>query len=167
MRAFFAKKDTITPTIIGICSLLIYLALALILMGPIPSSQDWLISCIGTLQASLASLTPSVTPQAHVGLALASSIVALFSLAMAITLYTLKIGHFPWRPFLTSLLRGVVGTLAMVVAVKLSTPLDTHPFIACVTGVGVGVLSYVLTLFILGSQEMRETVSLIRRKMTR
>lgn len=165
MRAFFAKKDTLTPTLIGICSLMVYLASALILMGPIPSSQDWLASRIGILQASLASLAPSITPLAHVGLALASSVGALFSLAMAITLYTCKIGHFPWSSFLASLLRCVAGTLAMIVAVKGLTPFDTHPFITCISGVGIGVLSYVIALACLRSREMRETLTVVRNKI--
>lgn len=167
MRAFIAKKDTVTPTVIGICSLTVYLVSALILMGPIPPSQDWLISRIGELQASLASLTPSITPRAHVGLALASSIGALFSLTMAITLYTWKIGHFPWSSFLTSLFRGVAGTLVMIVAVRIFIPFDAHPLTTCVYGVGVGVAAYAAALLALRSREMRETLAMARRKLTR
>lgn len=167
MRAFIAKKDTITPTLVGACSLSVYVVAALALMGPIPPSQDRLASIISAFQSTISSLLPSVTPQAHVGLALASSIGALFSLAMAITLYSLKIGSFPWAPFLGSLCRGLVGTAVMVAAVSVLTPFNAHPLVATVCGVAIGVGGYIAAMLALRSHEMRQTFELARRKLWR
>jgi putative peptidoglycan lipid II flippase len=165
MRAFIAKKDTVTPTLIGICSLITYLISALALMGPIVASSDSLTASIIAIQSLVVSFLPPIIPQAHVGLALASSIGALVSLALAITLYTVKIGSFPWRPFLGSLARSIVATLVMITAVRVFTPFNASPLVTCVVGVSLGVASYLVAIFALRSHELRDAMAVIRRKL--
>ena len=167
MRAFIAKKDTITPTCIGIGSLLVYLVSALLLMGPIPPSEDFIISAIANVQAILLSLIPNVEAQGHVGLACASSISALTSLTFAIGMYAMKLGSFPWASFSRSLLHAAVGTFGMILAVTTCTPFEATPFVACACGAAVGVVTYVVLGVVLRSHEMRDTIALLKRKMAR
>jgi putative peptidoglycan lipid II flippase len=167
MRAFIAKKDTVTPTIIGICTLTVYIVSALVLMGPIEPSEGRLISLITSGQRAVTSLLPPLTPQGHVGLALASSIGALFSLALAITVYTMKIGAFPWTSFVGALARSLAATVMMILIVQVLTPFDAPPFVACATGAVLGVVSYSVTIFALRSREMREALALVQRKLGR
>lgn len=167
MRAFIAKKDTITPTLIGIGSLVVYLVSALILMGPIPPSEDFAISAITQVQTMLLSLAPTIAAQGHVGLACASSIGALASLAFAIGMYTVKLGSFPWAQFSRSLVHAVLGTLGMIFAVTACTPFEAPPFVACATGAIIGVCTYIALGIALRSHEMRDTIALLKRKMKR
>jgi len=167
MRAFIAKKDTITPTLIGVCSLIVYLTSALILMGPVNAGAGAVASIISTIQNVLYTIIPTSTAQGHVGLALASSIGALFSLLFAITIYTVKLGNFPWRSFLRSLVTSVAASLIMIVAVRTFAPYDASPFITTSVGVVVGAAAYILSAILLRSREMSETVGLIRRKLLR
>jgi putative peptidoglycan lipid II flippase len=167
MRAFIAKKDTVTPTLIGICTLTVYIVSALVLMGPIQPSDDRIISAITSLQAAAISHLPPVIPQAHVGLALASSIGALFSLVLAISVYTLKIGTFPFRSFLAALARSLAATIVMILAVRVLTPFNAHPLVACAIGTVLGVVTYTVTVLGLRSREMRETIALVQRKLGR
>jgi putative peptidoglycan lipid II flippase len=163
MRAFIAKKDTSTPTVLGIASLVVYLISALILMGPIPDSEDLLTSSIVHIQSTLASLAPNVAAQGHVGLACASSIGAIASLCFAIGVYSVKVGTFPWQSFLRSFLHAIIGTLGMMVVVSTCVPFEAHPFVVCASGALVGVGAYVAIGVILRSQEMRDTVGLVKR----
>jgi putative peptidoglycan lipid II flippase len=167
MRAFIAKKDTITPTLIGLCSLVVYLTSALILMGPVNAQAGTVAALIARVQTVLFAFAPSIAAQGHVGLALASSIGALFSLFIAITIYTVKLGNFPWKSFLRSLITSAVSSLIMIGAVRLLTPYWASPLTTTITGVVVGAISYILAAMLLRSSEMSETVTLMRRKLAK
>jgi putative peptidoglycan lipid II flippase len=167
MRAFIAKKDTVTPTLIGIFSLVVYLASALILMGPVNSGTGTVTSIIAAIQNVLYTIVPAVAAQGHVGLALASSIGALFSLLFAITIYTIKLGNFPWTSFLRSLATSVVASLLMIEAVRMTAPYESSPLTTTTVGVVVGAVAYILAAVLLRSKEMFETLALVRRKLAR
>lgn len=166
MRAFIAKKDTVTPTLIGVCSLGVYLVSALSMMGPISSPSTTIGAIISATQSSLYSIVPTIAAQGHVGLALASSFSALFSLVLAITIYTVKVGNFPWKSFLRSLATSITATLVMLVAVSTATPFEAPPLVAALVGVVVGAASYAIALLVLRSREMSETVGVLRRKLS-
>ncbi len=166
MRAFIAKKDTLTPTLIGICTLVIYLVSALILMGPVNTGASAVASLVVSVQHVLYALLPSVAAQGHVGLALASSIGALFSLFLAISIYTVKIGNFPWRSFLRSLVTSVVASLSMICAVRTTVPFEASPFVTTLVGIVVGAATYSASALLLRSREMLDTVGLVRRKLS-
>jgi len=166
MRAFIAKKDTVTPTLIGVCSLGVYLVSALSMMGPISSPSTTIGAIISATQSSLYSIVPTIAAQGHVGLALASSFSALFSLVLAITIYTVKVGNFPWKSFLRSLATSITATLVMLVAVRTATPFEAPPLVAALVGVVVGAASYAIALLLLRSREMSETVGVLRRKLS-
>jgi hypothetical protein len=85
----------------------------------------------------------------------------------AIGIYTVRIGHFPWAPFLRSMATGVFGTLVMVVAVRGLAPWGLSPMITSVTGIAIGVLAYATTALVLRSREMRESVNVITRRIRR
>jgi peptidoglycan biosynthesis protein MviN/MurJ (putative lipid II flippase) len=165
MRAFIAKKDTLTPTLIGICSLSVYLVSALILMGPVPPSDAAITRGVIHAQEILFRWAPQVVAQGHVGLALASSIGACFSLILAIGIYTVRIGHFPWATFLRSVGTGVVGTLTMVLAVRGLAPWGLNPLLTCVTGIVIGTLAYAGIALVLRSREMSDSLSVITRQI--
>jgi putative peptidoglycan lipid II flippase len=167
MRAFIAKKDTLTPTLIGVCSLSVYIVSALILMGPVPSSDAVVTRGIISAQEILLRWIPHVPAQGHVGLALASSMTACFSLILAIGTYTVRIGHFPWETFLRSVGTGVIGTLTMVLAVRGLAPWGLNPLITCVTGIAIGTLAYTGIALVLRSREMRDSLGVITRRIRR
>jgi peptidoglycan biosynthesis protein MviN/MurJ (putative lipid II flippase) len=167
MRAFIAKKDTVTPTLIGICSLVVYLLSALILMGPMAVTSGRVASVIVNVQKALLSLVPTISAQGHVGLALASSISAIFSLLFAITIYSIKLGNFPWKSFARAIATSAAATLLMIEAVSLTIPYEAHPFIASVSGVIVGALTYVVSALLLRSKEMSDTITVARRAIRR
>jgi putative peptidoglycan lipid II flippase len=167
MRAFIAKKDTVTPTLIGVCSLLVYLASALLLMGPVDPVAGSVASIIAATQNALYSVIPTFGAQGHVGLALASSIGALFSLLLAIIIYTVKLNNFPWGAFLRSFTTSVAASCAMIAAVRMAAPFEASPLTTTIIGTIVGAVAYVFASLILRSKEMSDTVGLLRRKLVR
>jgi hypothetical protein len=134
-------------------------------MGPIAPSQDFITSAISHAQLTLSQLAPNIAAQGHVGLARASSIGAIASLALAISVYTVKLGAFPWASFSRSFFHAAVGTVGMIGAVISFTPFEAPPFVTCFCGALIGVCAYVTLGVVLRSHEMRDTLALVKRKI--
>jgi putative peptidoglycan lipid II flippase len=166
VRAFIARKDTITPTIIGVCSLALNLCASLLLMGPIARGEldGVFVKAMVNLQTSLLYLLPVGLSLGHVGLALASSIAAMGSLLLVATLFCFSIGNFPARSFLISTIKSSVSAIIMLNVIQLSSGQFTAPFAACAIGIPTGVLVYFLASYLLRSQELFDTIAVLRRR---
>lgn len=167
VRAFIARKDTVTPTLIGVGSLVINVIAALLLMGPIVPHGDLLSDSVARAQGALYSLIPWRTNLGHVGLAAASSISAFCSLIVVLALFTFRIGGFPWRDFLTSTVRSVLASAIMVGCVAWIVSRGFSAAATVVAGLAVAVPVYILVSATLFSPELRETARVIRRQSKR
>jgi putative peptidoglycan lipid II flippase len=168
VRAFIAKKDTTTPTLIGVASLVTNLTVSLALMGPISASApgrmaEWL----RLLQDSLLHVLPALPALGHVGLALASSIAAVVSLLLAATILSLREQQVPWGSVLPATMRALVASTLMVIAISWATAYTTTPFTACSWGIATGMAVYAISNIVLRSPEMRETLSVAQRFTSR
>ncbi len=165
VRAFIARKDTTTPTIIGIYSLGISLLTALALMGPIGRGDNLLITGLRQLQSWIHTAIGAHWSLGHVGLALSSSIAAAASFLMLLAVFHHRYASFPWRSFLSSGIRSLVASLCMVAVLYLFLPLTSSPTIATALGCALGAAVYVLTCYLLRSTELAETAALINKKI--
>lgn len=167
VRAFIARRDTLTPSLIGLGSLLVNIVCSLILMGPFEvSAPDSAISVIlKSLQHFLLALVPVSPNFAHVGLAAASSIAAGASLLLVISLFCLKLGRFPWSEFLSSTARSLVASLVMIVVIRASSYLWHSPLLTSLMGTMLGVLSFLVASYLLQSRELRDAMRVIRRQL--
>jgi putative peptidoglycan lipid II flippase len=166
VRAFIARKDTTTPTLIGVYSLTISLLASLVLMGPISQEVDTrLITALQALQSWTHDAIGTYWSLGHVGLALSSSIAAATSFLMLLAVFQRRYGGFPWRSFATSGLRSLTASLCMVAVLHLLLPLAPSPIIGTSLGCAIGALVYVLTCYLLRSAELYETTSLIRSRI--
>jgi putative peptidoglycan lipid II flippase len=163
VRAFIARKDTITPTLIGVGSLVINVATALLLMGPIEPHGDLLSESVAHTQSALYSLIPWRSSLGHVGLAAASSVAAFCSLVVVLALFTVRIGNFPWRDFLTSTARSALASLVMACTVSWIAARGFSAATAVLAGLAVAVPVYILVCAVLLSPELRETAQVILR----
>lgn len=167
VRAFIARKDTITPTIIGIASIGLYLVCALLLMGPLlPSESSRFICSLSQVQGILAHLSPVTFDLGHQGLALASSLAALASLWLSIALFTVRLGGFPWRSFLRSMIKAMLASIVMIVALQETQAQLSSPLTACLVAIPVGMIVYALASKIVASQELSESLAVIKRVST-
>ena len=164
VRAFIARKDTVTPTVVGCLSLACNLILALLFMGPIPASEGGLTTLLVAIQRSLFFLLPFQPQLGHVGIALATSISSYVSLSALLLLYQGKIGTFPSLSVMPTIVRTFVAAAVLLYVVKILVPMVEAPvFQILLCSVGGGV-AYLLTHALLRSVELREMADIVQRR---
>ena len=141
--AFYSLQDTKTPAKIGIYSMILNTVLNLLLMGPLQ----------------------------HGGLALATSIAALFNVALLIYYLRKRLGLMGGRKILRSTLKMALAALAMGIITYLgrenffynSDPLLIRLFVltACIS---IGMLVYALLSHFMRNEEWRFLLDLTKKK---
>lgn len=163
-RAFFAKKDAITPTIIGIISLLTGVTASLALMGsPVNASHGRIDSMILYVRELLTAYLPSGS-FGHVGLSFASSISATISVILSLSLIKRVSAKTTFRPFLVATVKSGIATLAAaLVADLLASPSLPPSMRLLIMGCG-GSLAFTAVLLMTRSQEFFDIVQKIRAR---
>jgi putative peptidoglycan lipid II flippase len=166
VRAFIARRDTLTPSLIGLAALFANLTASLLLMGPISlaNDSDGLTKLLFTAQQLISSLVPFSVNLGHIGLAAASSISSLVSLALVIFFFSRNLCEFPWRSFTSSTTRSLFASLIMVFAVRATTQLWSSPLIATVMGGIIGVVSFIISSHLLKSAELKDSIVALRKR---
>lgn len=169
VRAFIARKDTLTPTCIGLITLLTNVALSLVLMGPIASAESMHTSAraLAALQGIVLAVSPIQFQLGHIGLALASALASFVSLACALLLFRGTVGIFPWRPFIASTLRASVAASLMVVTLGYVAHSGLSPVLTCALGIPLGATAFLIVSFILRSPELGEAAAVLTKRVLR
>ena len=170
-RAFIARKDTVTPTVLGALSLLLNAWLSLQLMGPVASAAPGRIDEIVAFAQRSVAITSLQGNFGHVGLALASS---LSSTAVFLVLSGIALRRYRWidpGQFLSATFRGILAGAAMALAITaLGLPAagsTTAIVIRIAEGVVVAALVYGGVSVLLRSAEAKETFSAFLRLLKR
>ena len=167
VRAFIARKDTITPTLIGCVTLISNVALSLLLMGQLPRDSVGFTATISVIQNAMLAYLP-VTPElGHVGIALASSLSSFVSLSVLLLCYERRLGSFPSKVILSTIVRSFVGIAALLYTVHLLQPLSQSPLrqiIFCSIGGG---CSYLTVHLLLRSREIGEILSVLTARFAK
>ena len=159
-RAFFAKKDAVTPTLIGLASLIIGATSSLLLMGtPAHVGGSAFEIAITDAQAWLVTFLPSGS-YGHVGLSYASSISATTSVLLSLAIISRAAPGTTFRPFLITTLKTTLASVAAAYAALL-VPQEWPAFPRLVAMSVVGASTLLLTLKVLRSGELSE----VARKM--
>lgn len=145
--AFYALKDTKTPVLTALAAFVINLCFSLLLMKPL----------------------------AHGGLALATTISALANMLLLLWILRQRIGTFGGRAIMRTALVSLAASAPMAAAVyRVCGYLDwsaggQKPLKAVVLGaaVAVGIAIYGICSRMLGSEEARQVVDLVRARLTR
>lgn len=167
VRAFNAKHDTRTPTLIGVFSLLSTFFFSLLLMGRPHSEHSSLVfERIASLQAGVISILPSWN-LGHGGLALASSISFTLSFLFISTIFATRFPGVRWRAFIAASIRAIAGAGVMLGALSFLPHQVTSPTFVLLTGALVGASSYIFVLWALKSPELKETFVRISRLLIR
>lgn len=162
-RAFFAKKDSITPTAIGVLSLIVGISVSLLLMGrPTHVTNSTLDGAIVGLQNLLLGVFPGGS-FGHVGLSYASSVSATVSVMLSLSMIKRAAPTTSFTPFLLSTGKtfaaaGAAAWSASLVPVTLSPTLRLGMMIAT------GAVVLILALKALRSRELEEiSAKLLKR----
>ncbi|MCB0333586.1 MAG: murein biosynthesis integral membrane protein MurJ [Bdellovibrionales bacterium] len=162
-RAFIARKDTLTPALMGVLTLIVGVATSLLLMGPPTSSAD---SHFGVLvlrsQHFLALFLPLMEWK-HVGLALSSAVASWFAVCCYLILLSRE--KISFRPFLHSSLKALMASSLMGASLFYSLPLLSSPLLQVVIGVPLGAVIYGLASLLLQSTEITEGKNLLSQKL--
>lgn len=162
VRGFIARKDTITPAIIGTLSLIVTILSALMLVGPIRGEGSWMAIAAKNMQ----SLLPFLGAYGHTGIALASTFASLSAFLVLVTIFCYRNREFSLSPILKITVRA--GGAAVVASVLTQNVLSyLNPSYSSLLQLIIGgttlTLSYVLIGYCIGMREIPETFFLIRR----
>lgn len=161
-RAYLAKKDPLTPSLVGLAGLFINAMAALALMGPstvVPESSfaEVIVHTQGFIPANL-SLSLG-----HVGLALASVISSLATFLILIFLLPGKNVKLALSGFLRAAVKALVAGTLMYTALLGWSQIVHSPLLNLLTGAPLGVFTYALASILLKNSEAQETISHLRR----
>lgn len=165
VRALIAKRDTVTPSLIGLASLLANVLVSLWLIGPIDSlavNSGILALTVAVIQRQLFDIFGIGLSLGHVGLAVGSSAAAIVSLLLVIATFSLRTGAFPWAIFVSSAVKALAAGLGMAVVTGYCVELVDSPLMKVVLGSGVGVVSYTLASALVRSKELSEGLGMLK-----
>jgi peptidoglycan biosynthesis protein MviN/MurJ (putative lipid II flippase) len=166
VRLFIARRDTVTPVLIGVGSLLVSVLTALLVIGPLPESASsvtpfWLAGIVTSANGAFPSLALGAT-----GLAIGSSSGALFSAFVgAVLAYRLL----PTLPVQRLLIVASISTVASLLTVLFlnALPRLEHQLLELTKEVLLFGLTYFAIAAIFRSREGSETFALFRRLLHR
>jgi len=165
-RAFIARQNTLIPACVGIISLSLAFICALILMGEISELQNPMARALATLQSSITDVTGAFAFR-HVGLALSSAFATWIAISLLIVLLCRSISGLPWHLFIRSTIKSLTACLVMSCGLYIFKSQLDSALLTVVIGIPLGAAIYFLSHLLLKSIEIKETLSLIARKIRR
>jgi putative peptidoglycan lipid II flippase len=177
MRVFFAKKDTVTPTLIGVTTLALTLFFSLLFMGdPISGSGKWLFQLVQNCREILLPfaqhlnfIPTSLFNLGHAGLALASSTAMLCSFVI-VNILVARRNKLHWSPFVAATAKSLIAILLTITILNYGENyladlnanffnLNSNWFKICFE-VPLFLCLSLFFLYILKTRELRETIKL-------
>jgi putative peptidoglycan lipid II flippase len=166
-RALIAGKDTRTPTLIGMSSLIIGFILSVALMGrPVAASPGPIGEPILALRTQLEGVGFAAS-LGHVGLALASSLGATIAFVLTTLVVVKRIGSSGWGPFVLATVKAGAASGLMCATISALDVTRFSPPLGTALGVAVGVGVYLLSSFAIRTTELGETALLIKKIVRR
>lgn len=163
--AFIARKDTVTPTLAGLFTLLVNIPLAILLMGPVTRIPDSTVSAVLAFVRDLPGLSWLAADFRHAGLGLASSSAYLLTSFLLLSLLHRRIGV-DLREFRLATLRSLISSMLMIAALYWLVP---HYAFAhwqqILLALPLGALVYLAASRLLGSCEVPEIARLISSRI--
>lgn len=166
-RAFIAKRDTVTPTIVGILTLLLGVMLSLIWMGSFAvSSESLIVAYLLNLQSLLLLYLPALD-LGHAGLALSSSVASFCSFFLLAVILTVRNREIDWSNFLLASIKSLLAIMFSIYMATYLNFLSLNPFLASTIEISAACLLYLVITWILRSKETLEILLLCKRRLFR
>jgi putative peptidoglycan lipid II flippase len=165
-RAFIAKKDTLTSTLVGVLSLITTFVCSLMFIGPLETKVGVLGSAISGLQAALPEGMKSLN-LGHVGLALATSVGSFVSFFVLAGRLSGRIGAFNWGKVWVSTLRSFIPAVLAGLVAHQTFSVSNNQLISLALSSAAAVCVYLIGALALKSFEAQETFRLFARLIKR
>lgn len=163
-RSFLAAKDTVTPTLLSLSTLLLTFFLSLLLMGPlrVDASSGFILTSLASLQHVLSQIFPMFT-FGHRGLALSASLAATFTCLLLFVLTQRRFTLTGWMGFLCSSLRSLLASLVMAAGLLFLVNLQLSLLLCLTLALPLGIFVYFFLHFLFKSPEYQETLKALGR----
>ena len=166
-RAFIAKKDTVTPTVIGVITLFLSVSLSLLLMGKIVYNEPFVtVNLISSAQNYLYSIFPAWS-LGHKGLALSSSLTSYFSLLLIILIFNSRYPGVAWSVFVISSAKALISSMLAFTICFLLGFSGHNSIFSLFVEVLFALSCYLLLAWLMRAKEALETVEFLKRKLKR
>lgn len=167
VRAFVSKRDTTTPVIISVLTLLFTSTLAIALMGPPTQMQDSVVgSFIVRYQNFLGSFV-ELPALGFLGLAISSTLGAFFSLCFSGVLIQRRVADLPLGAFLTATIKSSLACLVMLLGVVAILPPELDALTKLLLGTPIALILFIGFAWLLKTKELHETFALFWRYLDR
>jgi len=165
MKAFVAKKDTLTPALFGLLSLFLSCVFSIMLMGsPVTEEQSGAAALIRHVQNTLSPYLPEFN-LGHVGLCLSSSFASIVSLAMLALLFRKRFPAFSWTSFISATVKSSIAATVPGLLFYFTSAAELSPILQLVVVAPAAVVLFLITSLLLRSEEAWEIKSLVTRKL--
>ncbi len=164
VRALIAKKDTVTPTLIGIASVLTYLLAAIVLMGmPISGDGSEAHDIVSQTKRFLQQFFP-VMDFGHVGLSLGSVVSAAVSVTLVLLVVLLRY-RVNFGAFVRATWKSLFASLAAVGSALLLCDMEQSALPPLAGGLLGGSIVFMAVHLVLRTREFMEMKNLLQRKI--
>lgn len=159
IRAFLAKKDTVTPAIISGITIALNIFIAFSLMGPPASAPT---TGFARLMVQIQE-TLHYCSLGHLGLAFAGSISAFFSLFMLLAALSRKGIEISALDICSALTKPLLGSAAMVLLIQQITAMNIPAVLTLIIAVPLGAITYFFITYALKTSESLQIVDYTKR----
>jgi putative peptidoglycan lipid II flippase len=169
----YAFQDTRTPAVGGVAAFLAKIGFSLMLMGKVVLAAD--ARSIAHFFASLSSIFMLVNWGAA-GLALATSLSAIVNLVIQAGAVSRRLGHLPWRAWLSSLIWSLAGCGVMFIPLQWTArhvnwvdpgTTFTNRCVMLTIAILAGSLSYLVVAWRGGHDEIRTLIGMLPQRALR
>lgn len=168
MRAFIAKRDNVTPTLLGLLTLVANLFVSLMLMGEISSTEPSPIAAIlGRIQQLLLSIIPISANFGHIGLALASSTASVVSFLAIALFFNHRNEDVEWKLFTRATIFSLIAAMAASAASVQAGSQITNIFLRLMVEGTIFLPVFFLAAVLLRCHESNEILTLLRKRFSR
>ncbi len=167
VRAFIARKDTITPTVVGALTLISTFFFSLLFMGEMSSDQSGILySILLRLRETIVLIHPTIGKInfGHAGLALASSLSSIFGVLLLSLILAKRNSGIAWRAIFHAAMTSVAASAVMYLSLVGLMHLVTNGTRVVIIGIPLGVVAFIVGALIFKSREITETFDLIKRR---
>ena len=159
VRAFLAKKDTKTPTLVSIIVLFLHFHISLLICGRLIESNSISANILYSYQGFLYKYLPFLD-LGHIGLALSASISSSLGFVILFIILKFKDRKLVLKGFFSSTLKAFIASLFMYYVSKCIFSFNFSIYLRLIFSLIISFMMYALLSYVLGSKELKASSKL-------
>ncbi|MGI6680248.1 MAG: murein biosynthesis integral membrane protein MurJ [Bdellovibrionota bacterium] len=160
VRAFLAKKDTKTPTVLSMVMLILHFHISLLMCGKLEFSNSISAKMLYYYQEFLYNYFPFID-LGHIGLALSASISSSMGFLILFFIFKLKDKAVEFDGYFSCTIKSFLASIGMYYFTSLAFSLNTSVLLKLILSVVFAFISYFVLSHLLRIKEIREAAKLL------